>query len=255
MDLETAFEAPFAGIQEREQPGQPVLRVADLVKDEQHRRDAEQHEVPDLGAGREEDHAAEHGHERGHREIRLEQDEQRRRGPSTTMNGSTPFLNSRTCSPFLDASMAHQITTTMRAISEGWKLNGPTSTQRRAPLSVGEMLAGERQERDQQEHERDAERRPGPLAPAPVVEPGQHHQRHAADDRPGELPEGERRADVLAVSRDQAGGAVDGDEADRQQHQRHQREEAGLPAELAGVAHRRHYIASTAARKRSPRCS
>ena len=38
------------------------------------------------------------------------------------MNGSTPFLNSRTCTPFFDASMAHQITTASRAISDGWKL-------------------------------------------------------------------------------------------------------------------------------------
>ena len=35
------------------------------------------------------------------------------------MNGSTPFLNSRTWMPFFDASMAHQITTTIRASSEG----------------------------------------------------------------------------------------------------------------------------------------
>jgi hypothetical protein len=56
-----------------------------------------------------------------------------------TMNGSTPFLNSRTCAPFFDASMAHQITTTSRAISDGWKLTGPMSTQRRAPLSEGAM--------------------------------------------------------------------------------------------------------------------
>ena len=59
--------------------------------------------------------------------------------PRTRMNGSTPFLNSRTCSPFLDASMAHQITTTRRASSEGWKLSGPMSTQRRAPLIGGAM--------------------------------------------------------------------------------------------------------------------
>ena len=55
------------------------------------------------------------------------------------MKGSTPFLNSRTCAPFFDASMAHQITTTSRASSDGWKLTGPISTQRRAPLSDGAM--------------------------------------------------------------------------------------------------------------------
>ena len=55
------------------------------------------------------------------------------------MNGSTPFLNSRTCAPFFDASMAHQITTASRASSDGWKLSGPMSTQRRAPLSDGAM--------------------------------------------------------------------------------------------------------------------
>jgi hypothetical protein len=55
------------------------------------------------------------------------------------MNGTIPFLNSRTCWPFLDASMAHQITTASRASSEGWKLIGPTSTHRRAPFSDGAM--------------------------------------------------------------------------------------------------------------------
>ena len=55
------------------------------------------------------------------------------------MNGRTPFLNSRTCTPFFDASMAHQITTASRASSDGWKLSGPRSTQRRAPLSEGAM--------------------------------------------------------------------------------------------------------------------
>ncbi len=53
------------------------------------------------------------------------------------MKGSTPFLNSRTCSPFFEASMAHQITTTRRASSDGWKLIGPTSIHRRAPLTEG----------------------------------------------------------------------------------------------------------------------
>ena len=55
------------------------------------------------------------------------------------MKGSTPFLNSRTCTPFFDASMAHQITTASRASSDGWKLSGPMSTHRRAPLSEGAM--------------------------------------------------------------------------------------------------------------------
>jgi hypothetical protein len=35
--------------------------------------------------------------------------------------------------------MAHQITTARRASSEGWKLSGPMSTQRRAPLTDGAM--------------------------------------------------------------------------------------------------------------------
>ena len=35
------------------------------------------------------------------------------------MKGMTPFLNSRTCWPFFDASIAHQITTMRRASSDG----------------------------------------------------------------------------------------------------------------------------------------
>ena len=70
------------------------------------------------------------------------------------MNGSTPLLNSRTCSPFFDASMAHQMTTASRASSDGWKLTGPMSTQRRAPLSERRDAAGERQQRDEQEARR-----------------------------------------------------------------------------------------------------
>ncbi len=55
------------------------------------------------------------------------------------MKGRTPFLNSRTWSPFFEASMAHQMTTASRATSEGWKLSGPMSTHRRAPLIEGAM--------------------------------------------------------------------------------------------------------------------
>ena len=80
------------------------------------------------------------------------------------MKGSMPFLNSRTCSPFLAASMAHQTTTATRASSDGWKLTGPSSIQRRAPLTVGAMRAGERQHRDQQQDERDQQQRPGPAS-------------------------------------------------------------------------------------------
>ncbi len=39
--------------------------------------------------------------------------------PMPTRNGSTPFLNSLTWSPFLAASIAHQMTMARRAISEG----------------------------------------------------------------------------------------------------------------------------------------
>ena len=60
--------------------------------------------------------------------------------PRTTLKGSTPFRNSRTWAPFFDASMAHQMTTTRRATSDGWKLIGPMFTHRRAPLSDGAMV-------------------------------------------------------------------------------------------------------------------
>ena len=53
------------------------------------------------------------------------------------MKGSIPFLNSRTRSPFLAASMAHQTTTATRASSDGWKPIEPSWIQRRAPFTVG----------------------------------------------------------------------------------------------------------------------
>ncbi len=60
-------------------------------------------------------------------------------GTRMTTNGNTPFLKSRTCSPFLAASMAHHTTTANFASSEGCSVNTPRFTQRRAPLIVGVM--------------------------------------------------------------------------------------------------------------------
>ena len=45
--------------------------------------------------------------------------------PSTTRKGITPFLNCRTWSPFLVASMAHQMMTARRASSETWNQHRP----------------------------------------------------------------------------------------------------------------------------------
>ena len=126
-----------------------------------HRHAAEQDEVSDLGAGGEQHEPAQQRHQRGHREIGLQQDEQRHAARAPRGTAATPFLNSRTCSPFLAASMAHQITTTSRASSEGWKLTGPRWTQRRAPLIDGRDVAGEGQQRDEEQDDGDEQQRPG----------------------------------------------------------------------------------------------
>ena len=60
-------------------------------------------------------------------------------GTRMTTNGNTPFWNSRSCSPFLAASMAHHTTTANFASSEGCSVSTPRLTQRRAPLIVGVM--------------------------------------------------------------------------------------------------------------------
>ena len=82
--------------------------------------------------------------------------------PSTRMNGITPRLNSRTCTPFFDASMAHQITTASRASSDGWKFNGPMSTHRRAPFSEGAMSRVNGRSGNEQEADGDEQQRPRP---------------------------------------------------------------------------------------------
>ena len=110
------------------------------------------------------------------------------------MNGSTPFLNSRTWSPFFEASMAHQMTTASRATSEGWKLSGPMSTQRRAPLIEGAMARVNGSSGISSSTSVPRRMRPGELAPAAVVLPGGDQQQRAADRGPGELAQRELRA-------------------------------------------------------------
>ena len=117
------------------------------------------------------------------------------------MKGSTPFLNSRTCSPFFDASMAHQITTASRASSDGWKLTGPMSTQRRAPLSDGAMARVNGSSGMSSRHDRDEQQRPGQAAPAVVVLPGGPEQEDAAQDRAAQLPRRRSRARRSGPSR------------------------------------------------------
>ena len=80
VDLEAAFGRRVARIEEGEHPGQAVLRVPDLVKDQDHRHAAEQDEVADLGARGEQHEPAEQRHQRGHREVGLEQDRAATRG-------------------------------------------------------------------------------------------------------------------------------------------------------------------------------
>ena len=66
--------------------------------------------------------------------------------------------------------MAHQITTTSRASSDGWKLIGPMSTQRRAPLIDGAIARVKGSRGNEKEDEGGEQQRPGELAPSVVIQ-------------------------------------------------------------------------------------
>ena len=76
VDLHPCRVGAVAGIEEGRDPRHPVLRRLDLLVDQEQPAEPEQDEVPDLGAGGEEHHHAEQGHQGGHREIGLEKDQQ-----------------------------------------------------------------------------------------------------------------------------------------------------------------------------------
>ena len=91
MDLESGIQGSLSRVEKCQQAREPVLRVPDLVKDQQHPGHGEQHEVSDPRARREEHQSAEQGDERRHGEVGLEQDQ--KGGESQHEDeGKHPFL-------------------------------------------------------------------------------------------------------------------------------------------------------------------
>ena len=77
MDLKAGFRRCVAGIEEGQHPGETILDVANLMKDQNHPPHRHQTEMADLGPRREQHESAEQRHQRGHREVRLQQDQER----------------------------------------------------------------------------------------------------------------------------------------------------------------------------------
>ena len=76
------------------------------------------------------------------------------------------------------------------------------------------------QQRHEQQHTGDAEERPRPAAPAMVIHPRESDREQTANRRPDRLAQREAGADLAAGRRHETGSAVDGREAEDDEHRR-----------------------------------
>ena len=77
MDLKASFRRCVPGIKEGQHTGETILDIANLMEDQNHPHTGDQNEMPDLGSGGEQHEAAEQRHQRSHREVGLQQDQER----------------------------------------------------------------------------------------------------------------------------------------------------------------------------------
>ena len=91
LDLPRGFVGRRAGIQEREDPRDPVLRGGDGAEQQRACRRSEHEEVADARAGREQDAAGQHRNEQRHRQVRLEKDQPGHRQENHNERQNTPL--------------------------------------------------------------------------------------------------------------------------------------------------------------------
>ena len=211
---------------------------------------------PILAPGSEQHEPAQEGHQRGHREVGLQQDQEghqpqhdeERQHSLLELTDLLALLGRQHRAPD-DHGDARQLR----------RLKAHRAQLHPAPGAVDRTRdpLGERQHRDQQQHQRHQQQRPRQRPPPVVVLPRGQQEQHAAEQRSAELSHREVEPDVLAVHRRQARGAVGGGDAESEQQRGDRAQQAGLPAHLARVPDRRplSHIASTACRKRAPRSS
>ena len=110
---------------------------------------------------------------------------------------------------------------------------------------------GERQQGNQQQHDRGEQNRPRQRPPAVVVHPGHDDHGNGAGQGTGQLLQEKPEGALL-----ERGGGVEAGDAEHRQHRGDHHKQPGFPAEITGIAGRGggHHD-STISRNRRPRAS
>jgi hypothetical protein len=172
----------------------------DLLKDEEHRDKPQHQEVPDLGAGGEQHDAAQQGDEGRHREVGLQHDQERdetqhhdeRQDALLELPHLLSLLRGQHGAPE-DYRQSGQL--------RGLEVDRAKLDPAASAIDDRGNASGEGKNRDEEKEDRHEQQRPGQRAQPAVVDPCHRHHEDTAQERAGELGEGEGTARYATIFR------------------------------------------------------